>query len=85
MMEMSSGNLFCTSSTSSVLKSGLEVKFARPAILTQAKFLPTNTNKFTDGVAIFWNKFFMCSSRDCLRRDNLHQCLLQYQRFIQPA
>jgi len=34
------------------LKSGLELKFARPAIFTQAKFFPTRTDKFTVGVDI---------------------------------
>jgi hypothetical protein len=34
------------------LKSGLDVKLARPAILTQAKFFPTNTDKFADDVDI---------------------------------
>ena len=30
---------------SNVLKSGLELKLARPAIFTQAKFFPTKTDK----------------------------------------
>jgi hypothetical protein len=37
---------FFASSFNNVLKSGLEAKFARPVILMQAKFFPTNTDKF---------------------------------------
>jgi hypothetical protein len=40
------------SSASKVLKSGLKVKLARPAIFTQAKSLPTKTDNFADDAAI---------------------------------
>jgi hypothetical protein len=74
---------FCISSFKSVLKSGLEAKFARPAILMQAKFFPTNTDKFAGGHG------FLDYSLKFMRRrpwrHNLHQRLLQYQRLVQSA
>src|SRR5690242_2588723 len=70
---------FCFSSLSSVLKSMLEVKFARPVILMQANCSPTNTDILAEGVAMVLQ--FTPIRSPLLRRGfiaghNLHQSLL---------
>ena len=72
---------FFLSSPKRVLNSGLDMKFARPAILTQANWLPTSTESFADGL----DMRLEILSRDRRLRNHLHQDLLQKQRFIQPA
>src|ERR1700739_4459746 len=71
------------SSAIRVLKSGLKVKLARPAILTQAKSLPTKTDNLADGNAIEFKRRFL--RRHSLWRCNLNYYLLQHEGLVKPA